>query len=147
MSELIKEIECLISKCEERIPTNEQIEKNAMVAYNLNTKKTPYGTIYDMDSYQKAEAAHNKTNDLICQIDTCKKVIEIIKKHESDKWIPVTPDTMPKARYYPPVICCNIEDGWTDATIVNDGGAFINCEGCQIYPTHWQPLPESYKGE
>jgi len=89
MSELIKEIECLISKCEERIPTNEQIEKNAMVAYNLNTKKTPYGTIYDMDSYQKAEAAHNKTNDLICQIDTCKKVIEIIKKYESDKWIPV----------------------------------------------------------
>jgi len=78
------------------------------------------------------------------------ELLEILNSQptiESDKWIPVTPDTMPKARYYPPVICCNIEDVWTDSAVVNDGGAFINCEGCHIYPTHWQPLPEAYMPE
>jgi len=59
-------------------------------------------------------------------------------------WIPVS-EKLPEERSFPPVICCNVDDEWVDAAIVSKCGEFINFEDVQIYPTHWQPLPELYK--
>lgn len=56
-------------------------------------------------------------------------------------WISVN-EKLPNERHYPPVICGHDKDDWTDAAIVTGGGYFINAEGCQIYPTHWMPLPQ-----
>lgn len=70
--------------------------------------------------------------------------IQCMEKQLTNGWTPVS-ERLPVKRCYPPVICCHVSDEWTDAAIVNNQGCFINSEGCQIYPTHWQPLPEAYK--
>lgn len=62
----------------------------------------------------------------------------------TDGWISVE-DRLPKERHYPPVICGHINDDWTDAAIVTDIGKWINSEGCEIFPTHWMPLPQPPK--
>ncbi len=61
-------------------------------------------------------------------------------------WISVT-ERLPEERNYPPVVCCNVEDKWTDAAFVSDNGYFINCEGIIIRPTHWKPLPTPWEEE
>lgn len=80
------------------------------------------------------------------QIDSLKTAITALEAQQADRWIPVT-KRLPEDRGYPPVICCNVEDDWTDAAIVSENGHFINCEGEIIRPTHWIPLPEPWKEE
>ncbi len=71
-------------------------------------------------------------------------ILSSLQEQLTGGWIPVS-ERLPEERHYPPVICCHTSDHWTDAAIVTDAGAFINGEGCEIYPTHWKPLPEPYK--
>ena len=70
-----------------------------------------------------------------------KVIKEALISQLNNGWIPVSSGILPEDRDYPPVNCCNIEDKWSDSAIVNDHGQFINSEECQIYPTHWKPLP------
>lgn len=69
-----------------------------------------------------------------------------IEALEQQEWISVE-DGLPINRHYPPVICRHDKDNWTDAAIVTGRGNWINSEGCEIYPTHWRPLPEPPKEE
>ena len=63
------------------------------------------------------------------------------------EWISVK-ERLPEFIHYPPVICGHDEDGWTDVAIITGRRRWINSEGCEIYPTHWMPLPEPpHKGE
>ncbi len=73
--------------------------------------------------------------------------ITALEAQQADRWIPITSGVLPEDRGYPPVICCNTEDKWTDAAFVSTHGHFINCEGVIIHPTHWKPLPISFKEE
>jgi hypothetical protein len=66
------------------------------------------------------------------------------KLKEANRWIPVA-ERLPEEWHYPPVLCGHVSDDWSDAAIVTDQGKFINAEGCEIYPTHWRPLPEPPK--
>lgn len=59
----------------------------------------------------------------------------------NNRWIPVDSGILPEDRDYPPVNCCHVTDKWSDSAIVTGQGKFINSDGCEIYPTHWKPLP------
>lgn len=71
--------------------------------------------------------------------------ITALEAQKDDMWIPISSGVLPEDRGYPPVICCNTEDKWTDAAFVSSHGHFINCEGIIIRPTHGKPLPEPRK--
>ena len=67
-----------------------------------------------------------------------------IEALKADRWISVK-DRLPEEIGYPPVICGHTTDIWTDAAVVNGGRQFIGSDGCEIFPTHWMPLPEPPK--
>lgn len=69
---------------------------------------------------------------------------QLDREREPDGWISVE-DRSPEERHYPPVICGHDKDKWTDAAIVTGRGKWINSEGCEIFPTHWMPLPQPPK--
>lgn len=83
--------------------------------------------LFNNDSQQACEAINMAISALTQQLN--------------NRWIPVSSGRLPEDRDYPPVNCCNIEDKWSDSAIVNEHGQFINSDECQIYPTHWKPLP------
>ncbi len=57
-------------------------------------------------------------------------------------WINVK-DKLPKINDW--ILCSNNKDEWTDFAEINHNGhgkkVFWNRE-CEIYPTHWMPLPK-----
>ena len=57
-------------------------------------------------------------------------------------WVAVT-ENLPEIGEW--ILCCNVDDDWTDFAEVNHNGhgqiAFWNRE-CEIIPTHWSELPK-----
>ena len=90
-------------------------------------------------TFQSKNQEHSEQYMRLCELAAI-----ALEAQQADMWIPISSGRLPEDRGYPPVICCNTEDKWTDAAFVSDHGHFINCEGIIIRPTHWRPLPETY---
>lgn len=70
-----------------------------------------------------------------------REIAEIIERHAADRWIPVTPQTLPEEG------CdCLIVESWHWEVLkasFQKGEWFEG--GRQVFPTHWQPLPDTPK--